>query len=282
MKTITLNAHAKVNLRLDVLRKRPDGYHDLCMIMQKVDLCDTVTVALTEGQQIGVRCDDENVPSGEGNIVWKSAAALLNHCNCRVGLDISIQKRIPVAAGLGGGSSDAAAVLDGVNRLLGFSLPKTELMAIGSRIGADVPFFLYGPVAVAEGIGDQLSPVGHIPRFWTVLVNPRVSVSTAWVYGNLQLTEKNVEGKFPRSFADVESVAAILSNDLEAVTLSAYPVVGIIRERLVSLGALNALMSGSGPTVFGLFADERRAQQAADQLQAESPWFVAVAANILE
>lgn len=275
MSRILLHAPAKVNFRLDVLRRRPDGYHDLRMIMQRVDLCDVVEISLISEPVVRVRCRGDLAPEGEKNIAWRAARALLAAVGGDVGIEITISKRIPVAAGLGGGSSDAATVLLGVNELLDLGLETDRLRAIGVGLGADVPFFILGRPALAEGIGERLTPLDGIPLLWLVLVNPGVEVSTAWVYQNLQLTSRLADSKIPSSFGGIEDVAAILANDLEQVTIQRFPVIAGIKERLMALGAHGALMSGSGATVFGIFADEATARQAAAEIgRVEPDWFV--------
>jgi 4-diphosphocytidyl-2-C-methyl-D-erythritol kinase len=275
MDQITLKAPAKVNYRLDVLRRRPDGYHDLRMIMQPIDLCDDVTIRRVGEPGISVRCGAHGVPEGEGNIAWRAARALFEPSVSGGGLAITIDKRIPVAAGLGGGSSDAAAVLAGVNRLLGLGLSWKRLMEIGVSLGADVPFFLLGGPALAEGIGERLTPLEAMPRAWLSLVNPGIPVSTAWAYGNvnLSLTTGHRIPYIPLFYGTLDEVAAILANDLERVTMEAHPVISEIKERLLAAGALGALMSGSGPTVFGLFATQAAAEAASAALAAGTGWF---------
>ena len=280
MTTIQLKAPCKVNYRLDVLRRRSDGYHDLRMIMQRVDLCDTITLSLSDIPGVRVTCGSAGVPDGPGNIAWRAADALLHRSDRRPGIDISIDKKIPVAAGLGGGSSDAATVLMGVNDLLGLGLSEQDLMAIGVTLGADVPFFIFKKTALAEGIGELLTPLDAVPPAWLVLVNPRVSVSTAWVYQNLELTNRNAISIVPRSFGTVRELCGVLANDLETVTIGRYPVIREIKERLLREGAAGALMSGSGPTVFGVFEAEDAAKACADDIAAESGWF-SVAARTL-
>ena len=274
MESITLKAPAKVNLRLDVLRRRPDGYHDLRMIMQRIDLCDEVRIALSDGAGIRVTCGKQGVPDGAGNIAWKAAEALLAESERQSGIDIHITKNVPVAAGLGGGSSDCAAVLTGLNDLLGLGLGMERLMEIGVKLGADVPFFIYKQTALAEGIGEKLSPVTVPGDMWLVLVNPNVHVSTAWVYQNLQLTSDRELTIMPSSYENIADVCAILANDLEAVTIKRFPVIREIKEQLLQAGACGALMSGSGPTVFGLFVDEAGARKAAGELARNGGWFV--------
>jgi 4-diphosphocytidyl-2-C-methyl-D-erythritol kinase len=274
MKTLHLKAPAKVNYRLDVLRRRPDGYHELRMIMQRIDLCDDVVIALTDTPGITVTCGRQGVPDGPGNIAWRAADALLQVTGRQAGLDIAITKNIPVAAGLGGGSSDGATVLMGVNELLGLKLSDERLMEIGVKLGADVPFFILKRSALAEGIGERLTPVDGLPPLWLVLVNPNIHVSTAWVYQNLQLTIDKVPPIIPLLYSSITDVCTILANDLETVTVERFPVIAEIKNRLLIAGACGAIMSGSGPTVFGIFAGEEGARQAAQALAGESAWFV--------
>lgn len=281
LQSVTLQAPAKINYRLDVIGKRPDGYHELRMIMQRVNLCDEVSISLSATPGIRVVCGSAAVPDGEGNIAWKAARAMLELSESCLGVDIAIVKNIPVAAGLGGGSSDCAAVLMGLNELLGLALSTERLMEVAVGLGADVPFFIFQKTAIAEGIGEKLSPLLSAPSLWVVLVNPNVPVSTAWVYGNLQLTQKEPLATLPNSFDDITSICAVLSNDLESVTLPAFPVIGEIKERLVAMGAAGAMMSGSGPTVFGLFSDEAEACGARDRLLAQQPgWFTVAVETI--
>lgn len=276
VQSMVIQAPAKVNYRLDVVGRRPNGYHDLRMIMQRVNLCDEVTLRLVSQPGIRVTCGREGVPEGEGNIAWKAARALLELSGGDQGIEVEIVKQIPVAAGLGGGSSDCAAVLLGLNELLGLGLSRERLMEIGVKLGADVPFFVFGQTALAEGIGELLTPLRRVPAAWVVLVNPNLPVSTAWVYQNLQLTQRDQLAKLPNSFEDVAQLCVILSNDLESVTIPAFPVIADIKRSLVGLGATGALMSGSGPTVFGLFEDEATAREAGADLQQHQDWFVAV------
>jgi 4-diphosphocytidyl-2-C-methyl-D-erythritol kinase len=273
LKTLHLKAPAKVNYRLDVLGKRPDGYHELRMIMQRVDLNDEIEICLSDTPGIRVTAGKVGVPDGPGNIAWRAADALLKLSGREVGIDISIAKNIPVAAGLGGGSSDAATVLMGVNELLELNLTDQQLMEIGVKLGADVPFFIYKKTAVAEGIGDKLTALEQVPSLWVVLVNPGIHVSTAWVYQSLQLTGVKTAAILPVSYGGLDDVCEILSNDLEPVTCTKHPLINDIKEMLVAAGAHGSLMSGSGSTVFGLFADEKTAQEAAKDLAKDHNWF---------
>jgi len=278
--SITLKAPAKVNYLLDVIRRRPDGYHDLRMVMQRVNLCDDLTMTLTDTPGISVLCGKDGVPDGPGNIAWKAAKALLELTDGSRGARISIIKNIPVAAGLGGGSSDAASVLMGMNELLGLGLSDRRLMEIGVTLGADVPFFIFKRTALAEGIGEALTAMPEMPGAWVLLVNPGVHVSTAWVYKNLQLTNRGELNRLPRSYGSLEEVCSIFSNDLESVTIPAFPVIAEIKNVMLQNGALAAMMSGSGPTVFGLYRDKESAEKARAAVTEGTAWF-AVAVETL-
>lgn len=280
MKKLQLLAPAKVNYRLDVLGKRPDGYHELRMIMQRVDLCDEIEIALTEAPGIRVTCGRKGVPDGPGNIAWRAADALLKLSGREVGMEISIAKKIPVGAGLGGGSSDAATVLMGVNELLGLGLTDERLMEVGVKLGADVPFFIFKKAALAEGIGDRLTALEEVPSLWVVLVNPGIHVSTAWVYQNLRLTTRNPDTIIRRSYSSLDEVCALLFNDLEPVTCGRFPLVSELKEVLVAAGARGSLMSGSGSTVFGLFDKESAARTAAAEIEKTRGWFAAAVRTI--
>lgn len=277
MSTLNLKAPAKVNYLLDVIRRRPDGYHELRMIMQRVNLCDYIALTLTESPGITVTCGKKGVPDGPGNIAWKAARVMLDLSGCSRGASIDITKNIPVAAGLGGGSSDAASVLTGMNQLLELNLSDQRLMEIGVTLGADVPFFIFARTALAEGIGEELRAMPEMPKAWILLVNPGVHVSTAWVYQNLRLTNEKVLAKVPEFFRTVEDVAALFSNDLESVTISAFPVIDEIKGRMLQLGAVGSMMSGSGPTVFGVFRTRAEAENACSEIARGTEWFTAVA-----
>ncbi len=272
LKKLILKAPAKVNYRLDVLRKRPDGYHDLRMVMQRIDLCDEISITLRETPGICISCDSEEVPGGPGNIAWRAAEVMLAQCDKAVGVDISIAKRIPMAAGLGGGSSDAATVLMGLNDLLGIHFSDEKLMEIGVKLGADVPFFIFKRTALAEGIGEKLSPVEGLPPVWLVLVNPNVHVSTAWVYQNLTLTNRQDDYKLPKFCNRIEDICSILTNDLEAVTIERFPVITEMKEMLLAYGARGVLMSGSGPTVFSVFDTEEEARRCFAEIGKVDGW----------
>jgi 4-diphosphocytidyl-2-C-methyl-D-erythritol kinase len=235
------------------------------MLMQMVGLYDEVTVTLG-GTGIEVICDAGDVPSGDGNIAWKAAREILKDAGSSAGFTILIKKNIPVAAGLGGGSGNAAAVIAAANRLLGAAFGRERLAEIGARVGMDVPFFFFGPTAVARGRGEILTSVPSVPRFWVLLVNPGFETSTAWVYKkiNLRLTKKVDCTKIAR--LTVRNIAEGLHNDLEAVTAAAHPVIKGIEEALLAQQSLGVLMSGSGPTVFGIFETESACRAAAANL----------------
>ena len=272
--TRILLAPAKINLCLHVLRKRPDGYHDLAMLMQRISLFDRITLTLNDSGVVRVRCDGVALAAGEENIAARAARRVLELTGSRQGVEIVIDKQIPVAAGLGGGSSDAASVLIGLNDMLGAGLTQKQLMAEGAKLGADVPFFIFGDPAWATGIGDLLRTVPPLPEVCYVLVNPGVAVSTAWVYQNLRLTSSDEVTKLPGFPSTVPELAAFLHNDLEQVTIGRHPQLAAIKARLCDLGAAGALMSGSGPTLFGVFSSGEAAEAARKVLATESSWRV--------
>lgn len=275
MDTMTLSAPAKINYLLDVIEKRPDGYHELRMIMQRVNLCDEITLSLTNIPVITVTCSSKGAPDGPDNIAWKAARAMLDIAKSVNGVNIGIIKNIPVAAGLGGGSSDAATVLMGMNELLQLGLSDQQLMETGCRLGADVPFFIFKKTALAEGIGEKLSPLQKMPNCWILLVNPGISVSTAWVFRSLQLTSRKELNRLPEFFGSIDEVISILSNDLESVTIKAFPVIADIKARLMDLGAAGSMMSGSGPSVFGIFKSFDAAEIARVKITKDANWFAA-------
>jgi 4-diphosphocytidyl-2-C-methyl-D-erythritol kinase len=268
---VTLLAPAKINLCLSVLGRRPDGYHELDMLMQMVGLYDEIRVS-TGGQGITVACDSTCVPAGNENIAYRAADEMLRAAGSREGISVEIKKRIPVAAGLGGGSSDAAAVLIACNRLLRAGFRRERLAEIGARLGMDVPFFFYGPSALARGRGELLTTIDPPPRFWVLLVNPGFETSTSWVYKNLNLRlTKHVKCNNIAGLS-IGRIAGALHNDLETVTASAHPVISRIEEMLIAGGALGSRMSGSGPTVFGVFDTEPGCRQAAATLSTQGWW----------
>ena len=271
---IAVQSPAKVNLILKVLRRREDGYHDIASLMQKVSLADDMEFT-PRGEGITLACPGSDLPTGDGNLVVRAARALFAEAGFTGGIDITLRKRIPTAAGLGGGSSNAATTLTVLNELFRLGLDRDRLIRIGARIGADVPFFIYGNTAWAFGIGEVLQPAAIPSGLWLVLVNPGFEVATKWVYQslNLPLTKTAIKYSIP-SFSGARELAAGLSNDLETVTVTRYPVLEELKRFLRTKGALGSLMSGSGPTVFGLFESEPDAIQAECALRTSYPYAV--------
>ncbi len=271
---------AKINLRLEILGRRPDGYHDIFSVMQQIDLCDRIEFH-PDNNGVHLCCEGADLPELEGNLVYEAARLLAEKASKIRGVDINLQKRIPLAAGLGGGSSDAAAVLKVLNKLWGIELPLAELMRLGLRLGADVPFFLFGPEALASGKGEVLQPLPvPLPSWIYVLVNPKFPVSTTWAYQSLkmELTTPKTGINIKKIFENIFPVERWLFNDLEASVTLKYPVIQIIKETLMHLGAEGALMSGSGPTVFGVFASQESALRAAEVIRRnQDGWDVFVA-----
>ncbi|MEW6593296.1 MAG: 4-(cytidine 5'-diphospho)-2-C-methyl-D-erythritol kinase [Thermodesulfobacteriota bacterium] len=271
---VAIEAPAKVNLQLHILGRRPDGYHELESFMLKLSLADHLILARRPAG-ITLVCPGSDLPLGADNLVHRAAQAFFAHTAIAQGVAITLTKRIPIAAGLGGGSSDAAATLKGLNRLFGAGLDEATLMRLAKPLGADVPFFvLEARAAWARGIGERLS-VAAVPDLgWILLVNPGFAVSTKWVYENFALTRggnpyilgAGLASANPAESRD-KSRLLPLHNDLEAVTVGRYPEVAALKAALIEGGARDALMSGSGPTVFGLFDDQESANRCAASLQ---------------
>lgn len=275
MEELKLKAMAKINLGLDVLRRREDGYHDLRMIMQSIRLYDQIEMSQKSESGIEVSTNLNYLPTDGDNLVYRAAKILMDEFSLETGVKIHLKKYIPVAAGLAGGSSDAAAVLVGMNRMFQLGLSKKELMKRGVKIGADVPYCIMRGTALAEGIGDRLTRLPDAPEAYVVLAKPPVHVSTAFVYGNLkadQLTEHPDIDAQMRAIrdGDLYKMAEQMGNVLESVTIPAYPVIDEIKTCMLRCGAVNAMMSGSGPTVFGLFDDEAKARVAWETLNGGS------------
>jgi len=269
---LAISAPAKVNLYLKVLGRRADGYHLLATLMQKIDLCDTVTISRSDAPGVRLSCQNSDLPENEENIVYRAAELFCREFPDAVpentGVAIVLRKKIPIAAGLGGGSSDAAAVLRGMDQLLSTECSTRQLAALGLRLGADVPLFVHDwPVAWATGIGEQLTPARGLEHGWLLLVNPDFPVSTKWVYENLALTAKEKKINLQNSHSNVDQGASNpflhrpfspddLYNDLEQVTVQRFQEIDRIKKQLLQDGAAGALMSGSGPTVFGIFREQ--------------------------
>jgi 4-diphosphocytidyl-2-C-methyl-D-erythritol kinase len=265
--SLTVKAPAKINLFLKVLNRRSDGYHDIESAMLKIALFDRLHFS-RQGKNISLTCPGSKVPTGPENLVYRAAEAFFSATGKTPGIRIVLEKNIPVAAGLGGGSSDAAATLNGLNRFLGADLKLNQLLDIGLGLGADVPFFVHHySSALATGIGECLQEIEPLSDSWIVLVNPGFPLSTKWAYENFPLTSKSNQYIFARvqngsGNSQVVSPGMIeeLGNDLETVSVSRYPEIEDIKKELKKNGAAAALMSGSGPTVFGLFHNKDKAQ----------------------
>ena len=271
---LELKAYGKINLGLDVVRKREDGYHEVRMIMQTVGLHDRIVMERQKESGIRTETNLPYVPDGEGNLAYRAARLLADEFGIDEGVRIIIRKRIPVAAGMAGGSTDAAAVLVGMNRLFSLGLSRRELMNRGVKLGADVPYCILRGTALSEGIGEILSELNPAPQCHVVLAKPQVSVSTKTVYGKLRVSElrpeqhPDIDGMVEAiREGSLEGVTARLGNVLETVTIPDHPEIGTIKEILMDQGAEGALMSGSGPTVFGLFKDMEAAERAVEVLK---------------
>ena len=284
---VALRAPAKINLTLEVVARLPNGYHAIRSIMLKLDgLADTVRVRVDErGGGIAVHGDPARIPLDATNLCHRAAAAYLARTNKAARIEIAIEKAIPVAAGLGGGSSDAAAVLRALNQRFDNALPRAALVALGADIGKDVPFFLDdAPLARVSGMGERVDGIAAMPRLHCLLVNPGIAVATAEAYAALrrELWFMDLPGRHDRTAAmaaaiaagDVDAIAAALYNDFEIIAERAHPVLKTVKQALLALGARGALMSGSGPTLFGLFASAQALAEAQGALATHYPGFV--------
>ena len=266
METLKLNAYAKINLGLDVIGRLPNGYHEVKMIMQSVGICDELTFE-KQPSGITVTTDSGELPTDENNLIYRAAKLLLDTCAVKEGVRIHLTKRIPIAAGMAGGSTDAAATLKAVNQLFRFGKTKEELMELGVKIGADVPYCILGGTALAEGIGERLTPLPPMPDCHLLVAKPDINVSTKYVYTTLDaapiLFHPDIDGMTAAIFAgDLTGITARLGNVLETVTVPAHPIISKIKEKFLELGSDGVLMSGSGPTVFGIFSDKTATEKA--------------------
>lgn len=269
-----LRAYGKINLGLDVLRKREDGYHDVRMIMQTVGLYDQIDLFFRQEPGIEIETNLSYLPVNENNLVYKAANLLMEEFQVKNGVFIRLRKLIPVAAGMAGGSSDAAAVLVGVNKMFHLGLSTEELMKRGVKIGADVPYCIMRGTALSEGIGEKLTALPPMPQCQVLLAKPAISVSTKYVYENLHANSlkpeqhPDIDGMIEAITAgDLLGVSAHLGNVLELVTAKKYPVIEEIKGVMRQYGAVGAMMSGSGPTVFGLFDNPKAASDAYEELR---------------
>ena len=272
-KTIREKAYAKVNLGLDVLRKREDGYHEVKMIMQTIGICDELIIS-TSADTVGVNllADVDTLPLDGTNLIVKAANLMMEKYNIKQGIDVKLIKNIPVAAGLAGGSSDAAATLRGMNRLFGLGLTEEELCRLALKIGADVPFCVHGGTYLSEGIGEKLTKLEDVPQCTVLVAKPNFGVSTGYVYANLHVDKIKKHPDMDKVIEcvnnkDLKGIASNMENILENVTIHDYPFIQVIKDIMNDFGALNSLMSGSGPTVFGLFDNKANAERAAVALR---------------
>ena len=271
---IQLKALAKINLGLDVLRRREDGYHEVKMIMQTISLHDDLEIRRIKAPEIQVKTNLYYLPTNENNLVYKAAKLLMDEFGIKEGVAIQLKKRIPVAAGMAGGSTDGAAVLWGMNQMYGLGLSRQELMERGVKLGADVPYCVQRGTALAEGIGERLSVLPSMPKCTILIAKPGISVSTKFVYENLHANDLK-----PEQHPDVDSMIEAMKeknldllcermgNVLETVTIPVYPVIQEIKEHMMACGAAGAMMSGSGPTVFGIFHSPMQAKAAMKDLK---------------
>lgn len=271
MERMQKKAYAKINPVLDVLRRREDGYHELRMIMQTVNIYDTLELVKSESG-IRLTCDTGLLPCDDGNIVYRAARLMQETFSLKEGIEIHLTKKIPMAAGMAGGSADAAATLHGMNELFDLKLTTEKLCELGVKLGADVPYCILGGTMLAEGIGEKLTALPPMPECRLVVAKPDFDVSTKYVYENLHANElkehPDVDGMIAAIKAgDLQAVAAHMENVLETVTVRKYPQIAELKELMRSQGALNALMSGSGPSVFGLFTDVDEANSCAEEIR---------------
>lgn len=272
MNKLELKALGKINLGLDVLGRRENGYHDVRMVMQTLYLYDQITITKKETPGIELKTNLFYLPVDENNLAYRAAKLLMDEFKVTEGVSIYLDKHIPVAAGMAGGSSNAAAVLFGINRMFDLGLSQQELMDRGVTLGADVPYCIMRGTVLAEGIGEVLTPLPALPKCYVLIAKPPISVSTKLVYEKLDSHEieehPDIDGIIEGLEAqDIKKVASCMGNVLEKVTIEEYPVIEDIKNVMKSEGALNAMMSGSGPTVFGVFDNKHLARKAADKIR---------------
>lgn len=266
-----LKAYAKINLGLDVIRRRADGYHEVRMIMQQIGIYDELSVVKSSTPGIRISTNLSDLPTDKDNLVYKSAKLMFDEFGIEDGIDITLTKNIPVAAGLAGGSTDAAATFIAINELWGLGLDTDELMKRGVKIGADVPYCILGGTAISEGIGEVLTPISSCPDCHVVIAKPPVGVSTKYVYQNLKIDEishPNIDAIIDGiNNGSLKNISDNLGNVLESVTIPLHPVISDIKDMMNGCGAVGSLMSGSGPTVFGLFDNEAKAKECVEVIR---------------
>ena len=287
MESVSLRAMAKINLGLDVVRRREDGYHEVRMVMQTIRIFDRLLIEKRREPGIELECGLRFLPTDDSNLAVRAAKLLSEQCGYDGGFRIVLEKRIPVAAGLAGGSADAAAVLVGVNRLLELNLDAGRLAEAGLKLGADVPYCLMRGTALAEGIGERLTPLPPCPPCSVLIAKPPVSLSTKYVYENLHaetITDHpDIDGltEAIRKGSLFEMIPC-MGNVLERVSTDAYPVIGVLKEQILETGALTALMSGSGPTVFGLYETKEQCDAAKDEIRRKGSASVVYSAELFQ
>lgn len=272
MEKVIRNAYAKINLGLDVLRRRPDGYHEVKMIMQTVDLCDTLTFQKNNQTDICMSCMGAKLPCDGKNLVYRAVELIRQKYEIPCGVDVSLEKRIPIAAGMAGGSTDAAAAFWAMNELFDLQMTVKQMQEMGVKLGADIPYCIMGGTALSEGIGEKLTKLPKPPSCYLVIAKPDIYVSTKFVYENLRLDDTIVHPDIDGMTEAIrnqslEGITSRMGNVLETVTIKEYPVIEEMKELMKSDGAMNALMSGSGPTVFGIFEQEATAGAAAENIK---------------
>lgn len=275
MNSYQIKAYAKINLGLDVLRRLENGYHEVKMVMQTVGIYDELTLTRTEAG-ITVTTDKEELPTDDNNLINKAARIMMEEYHLEGGIHIHLKKNIPIAAGMAGGSTDAAATFKGINRLYDLDCTLEELMKLGVRVGADVPYCVLGGTALAEGIGEKLTSLNPAPDCYVLVAKPDINVSTKYVYEHLDAEgieeHPDIDGMVEAIWEEsLQGILDRMGNVLEHVTVKKYPVISDLKNRMRELGALNSLMSGSGPTVFGIFVNERLAREAFERMKKENP-----------
>ena len=284
---ITVRGNAKINLTLDVLHKRPDGFHQVEMIMQAIELADILKLEEKQTGDISIKTNIAHLPCDQRNLAYQAAKLIKDTYRIEKGVHIFLEKNIPMSAGLAGGSTDAASVLVGLNRLWNIGLSLAELESLGAKLGSDVPFCLQGGTMLATGRGEILESLPSMPPCYVVLAKPRFGVSTAWVYGryrgnNVQIHPDTVGVINALGQGDLPGVASRLSNVLESVTMAEYPLIRKLKEDMMGYGAMASLMSGSGPTVFGLVQDKAKAEYIAGQLRSQSDAEIIITKTVAE
>jgi 4-diphosphocytidyl-2-C-methyl-D-erythritol kinase len=268
---LTTSVPAKINLWLEVVRKREDGFHDISSLMLPVSVFDRLRLEVRPGDgEISMTCDSAEIPADERNLAWRAARLYLENSGKKAAIHIDLEKHIPSAAGLGGGSSDAGGVLVALNSFFENAIVPADLKKLALRLGADVPFFLHSRPALATGVGENLEFANGVPSYPLVLIKPPVVVPTGWVYQNLKLTKTVSKIKLDNLSMEPWQIRDVIENDLESVTVPRYPVIAGIKRWLIGQGALAASMSGSGPTVFGVFSSRQEA--AAAETVAKEYW----------